>query len=147
MCRRVKSFAQSHEAGKFGIQTWVYLSSKKKKPAVQEMQFDSWVGKISWRRAWQPTPVFLPGQSCGQSRLQRARHDGSNWTHTYTLYTLLDSQASVLNSTSDCLLRGSGSLHPKGILWFWAYFPTISRQTPTLWSLISQFVLTHNVVS
>ena len=30
MCRRVKSFAQSHEAGKFGIQTWVYLSSKKK---------------------------------------------------------------------------------------------------------------------
>ena len=22
-----------------------------------------WVGKIPWRRAWQPTPVFLPGQS------------------------------------------------------------------------------------
>ena len=26
-------------------------------------QFDSWVGKIPWRRAWQPTPVFLPGES------------------------------------------------------------------------------------
>ena len=25
--------------------------------------FDSWVGKIPWRRAWQPTPVFLPGES------------------------------------------------------------------------------------
>ena len=25
--------------------------------------FDPWVGKISWRRAWQPTPVFLPGES------------------------------------------------------------------------------------
>ena len=25
--------------------------------------FDRWVGKISWRRAWQPTPVFLPGES------------------------------------------------------------------------------------
>ena len=24
---------------------------------------DSWVGKIPWRRAWQPTPVFLPGES------------------------------------------------------------------------------------
>ena len=24
--------------------------------------FDPWVGKISWRRAWQPTPVFLPGE-------------------------------------------------------------------------------------
>ena len=22
--------------------------------------FDAWVGKMSWRRAWQPTPVFLP---------------------------------------------------------------------------------------
>ena len=24
-------------------------------------RFNSWVGKISWRREWQPTPVFLPG--------------------------------------------------------------------------------------
>ena len=23
---------------------------------------DSWIGKIPWRRAWQPTPVFLPGE-------------------------------------------------------------------------------------
>jgi len=22
-------------------------------------EFDPWVGKIPWRRAWQPTPVFL----------------------------------------------------------------------------------------
>ena len=27
--------------------------------------FSPWVGKISWRRAWQPTPVFLPGESHG----------------------------------------------------------------------------------
>ena len=26
-------------------------------------EFDPWVGKILWRRAWQPTPVFLPGES------------------------------------------------------------------------------------
>ena len=25
--------------------------------------FDPWVGKILWRRAWQPTPIFLPGES------------------------------------------------------------------------------------
>ena len=24
---------------------------------------DPWVRKIHWRRAWQPTPVFLPGES------------------------------------------------------------------------------------
>ena len=28
--------------------------------------FDPWVGKIPWRRAWQLTPVFLPGESHGQ---------------------------------------------------------------------------------
>ena len=31
--------------------------------------FSSWVGKIPWRRAWQPTPVFLPGGSHGQRSL------------------------------------------------------------------------------
>ena len=25
-------------------------------------EFDPWVGKILWRRKWEPTPVFLPGQ-------------------------------------------------------------------------------------
>ena len=29
-------------------------------------RFDPWVRKIPWRRAWQPTPVFLPGKSHGQ---------------------------------------------------------------------------------
>ena len=28
--------------------------------------FNPWVGKIPWRRAWQPTPVFLPEKPHGQ---------------------------------------------------------------------------------
>ena len=32
-------------------------------------RFDSWVRKIPWRRAWQPTPVFLHGKSHGQRSL------------------------------------------------------------------------------
>ena len=32
-------------------------------------RFNPWVGKIPWRRAWQPTPVFLPGESQGQRSL------------------------------------------------------------------------------
>ena len=32
--------------------------------------FDPWVGKIPWRRAWQPTPVFLPGESHEQRSLR-----------------------------------------------------------------------------
>ena len=31
--------------------------------------FDPWVGKIPWRKAWQPTPVLLPGESHGQRGL------------------------------------------------------------------------------
>jgi len=32
-------------------------------------RLDPWVGKIPWRRAWQPPPVFLPGESHGQRSL------------------------------------------------------------------------------
>ena len=41
--------------------------------------FDPWVRKIPWRREWQPTPLFLPGEYHGQTsvRSQRIRH---NWT-------------------------------------------------------------------
>ena len=45
-----------------------------KEPAYQwgrlERQgLDPWVGKILWRRKWQPAPVFLPGKSHGQRSL------------------------------------------------------------------------------
>ena len=32
-------------------------------------EFDPWLGKIPWRRAWQPTPVLLPGESYAQRGL------------------------------------------------------------------------------
>ena len=31
--------------------------------------WDPWVGKFPWQRKWQPTTVFLPGESHGQRRL------------------------------------------------------------------------------
>ena len=82
-----------------GIASWLYLLSKcvcmysfclyiyiyvyilgfpggasGKEPACQcrrckRLMFDPWVGKMPWRRAWQPTPVFLPGESHGQRSL------------------------------------------------------------------------------
>ena len=39
-------------------------------PAVQETPgFDPWVRKIPWRKEWQPTPVFFPGEFHGQKDL------------------------------------------------------------------------------
>ena len=42
--------------------TIVYLQFRR--PGV-----NPWVGTIPWRREWQPTPVFLPGESHGQRSL------------------------------------------------------------------------------
>ena len=36
---------------------------------LKRRRFDSWVGKISGRRAWKPTPVFLPREPHGQRSL------------------------------------------------------------------------------
>ena len=45
-----------------------------KKPGCQcrrgkRCGFDPWIGKIPWRRAWQPTAMFLPEESHGQRSL------------------------------------------------------------------------------
>ena len=40
-----------------------------KKQECKRHRFDPWVGKIPWRRAWKPTPVFMPGKSHGQRSL------------------------------------------------------------------------------
>ena len=37
----------------------------------------SWVSKIPWRREWQPTPTFLPGELHGQKSLVGY----SPWSH------------------------------------------------------------------
>ena len=50
--------------------------------------FDPWVGKIPWRRAWQLTPVFFPGESPwteASGGLQSMDHIKSDTTEQLTL--------------------------------------------------------------
>ena len=66
---------------KFGLQIGIYYSHKaslaaqlvKNLPAMWE----TWVGKIPWRKERLPTPVFWPGEFHGLQHmgLQRAGHD------------------------------------------------------------------------
>ena len=35
----------------------------------RRLGFDPWIGKIPWRREWQPTAVFLPREFHGQRSL------------------------------------------------------------------------------
>ena len=44
-------------------------------PSEPPSRFDPWVGKIPWRKAWQPAPIFLPEESHGQ----RSLADSSPW--------------------------------------------------------------------
>ena len=47
--------------------------------------FDLWVRKIPWKREWQPTPVFLPGEFRGQKSLAGPRgHKVSDMTEQVT---------------------------------------------------------------
>ena len=39
--------------------------------------FNPWVGKNPWRRAWQPTPIFLPGESPWTEESSRLQSMGS----------------------------------------------------------------------
>ena len=47
----------------------------KNPPAMQETGFDSWVGKIPWRRDRLPIPVFL-GFPCGSAGKESACNAG-----------------------------------------------------------------------
>ena len=65
----VKGYVHSHP----GLTQW--LSSKESACKCRSHRFDPWVEKISWRKNWQPTPVFLSGQFHWQRNLA----DYSRW--------------------------------------------------------------------
>ena len=60
-------------------------------PAMRETWVPPWVGKIRWRRAWQPTPVFWPGESHGQRSLVgysppgHTESDMAEWLSSYNI--------------------------------------------------------------
>ena len=46
-----------------------WLSGRESACQYRRRGFHPWVGKIAWRGKWQPTPVFLPGESHGKRSL------------------------------------------------------------------------------
>ena len=92
-------------------------------------RFSPWVGKIPWRREWQPTPVFLPGKFHGESSLAgynpwgHKELDTTEWLSTHTLLKILCLYAKscpTLADTMDCSPPGSsvhGILHPRILEW------------------------------
>ena len=67
--------------------------------------FDPWVRKIYWRKAWQPTPVFLSGKSHGQRNLAGC----SSWGHKRVGHDLTTKQQSIVYI---CKSQIPNSSHP-----------------------------------
>ena len=58
-------------------------------------EFDPWIRKIPWRRKWQPTPVFLPGEFHGQRNLVGC----SQWGHNRVKQNLVTKYPSIYLSS------------------------------------------------
>ena len=70
-----------------GLRRW--LRGKESAWQCRRCRFHPWVGKIPWSRKWQPTPVFLPGESHRQRslvahRVAKSPTGLSDWVHTHT---------------------------------------------------------------
>ena len=65
-----------------------WLSGKESACQCRRCRFDLWVGKIPWRRKWQPSPVFFPGKS----HRQRSLAGYSPWTQKRVGHNLATKQ-------------------------------------------------------
>ena len=97
-----------------------------------------WVGKIPWRRKWQPTPVFLPGKFHGQWSLvgysPRGRKESD--TTERLLFTLLLIASGVFtNSAMREALETPASLDKQA--------PTLARIPAhlTLWVFLHSLII------
>ena len=76
--------------------------------------FDPWVGKIPWRRKWQPTLVFLPRKYYGQRSLEAYSLWGhKSWTRlsdfTFTFHFLaLEKEMATHSSILAWRIPGTG---------------------------------------
>ena len=66
-CKESDMTERVHAKGIGGLPWW--LSDKEPTCQCRRHKFDPWVRKIPWWRKWQPTPVFLPGESHEQRSL------------------------------------------------------------------------------
>ena len=71
----------------------------KNPPSMQET-LETWVGKIPWRRKWEPTAVFLPRKSRGQRSLAGYSPWGSKESDMTEQLTVMDIQKQLAQNQS-----------------------------------------------
>nr|XP_020746705.1 anionic trypsin-like [Odocoileus virginianus texanus] len=78
-------------------------------------RFDPWVGKISWRKAWQPTQVFLPGGSHGQRSLAGYLIKLSTPAVINARVSTLALPSACAPAGTECLISGWGNTLSSGV--------------------------------
>ena len=126
--------------------------------------FNPLVGKIPWGNAWQPTPVFLPGeapwteepgglQSIGSQRVDTTKATKhsifqcmARLDFIYALWCILEV------SGSQCVIpplpvnnRGRSSWKHK-VPWFGALFPTANPWLTCAWNMHSSYLYEENLI-
>ena len=103
----------------------------------KRLRFDPWVRIIPWSRKWQPTPVFLPGESHGQRSLEGY----SSWNHTICRDTTEQAQMDSIKPETELVI----SLLPTvtinwEVSWAWVFLvdswdgPEFSVKHSSTWS-------------
>ena len=102
-------------------------------------RFYPWVGKIPWRRKWQPTPIFFPRKSHRQRSLvalqsMASRRVGHDWVteHTYTLLTVVilwyttSPRNELISEPKGCIFWPSLSCQLYfSVMCFWTWITTL----------------------
>ena len=83
----------SHK-GSRGLPRWLSIKDPPASRNCRRLGFDPWVTEIPWRREWQPTPVFLPGESHGQKSLAGTVHRRQRFRHDWSDLACMDAQRS-----------------------------------------------------
>ena len=106
-------------------------------------RFNPWVRKIPWRRAQQPTPVFLPGESHGQRSLvdyspySRGESDTTEHTHMHAS-AVLPGKHKVAHACLHLAAGASNFTNPRTLKTHACRLPPRSLCSPrTLWSKTS----------
>ena len=76
-------------------------------PAMREIQVRSLGREDPWRRKWQPTPVFLPGESHGRRSLKGYRPPGVAKSQTQLSYITFTFKCEAKSSVDTETLRST----------------------------------------
>ena len=88
----------------------------------RKCRWEPWVRKIPWRRKWQPPPVFLLRESCGQRSLEGCSPWGRSRTWLNTCVYIYDISPGELGGLESCFSFSTGyssqrrQWHPTSVL-------------------------------